>query len=254
MREWKFSIARFRCRQNFNILLTILISCVFFAALSTGETADDDEVAPGVKLPSTCEVCKVLTAELDERLQKTGKSHDTIDTGYGMEKKAKKKYKQSELRLIESMDRVCDEVLKYRVHKERTDSTRFAKGMSDTFKTLHGLVYGFNLLHLQLIQMVNPINERQNKGVKVDIGMPYELWDDPSAEVADMKTKCEKMIEDHEDDIEEWYYHHQDEKPLKRYLCSERVLNPGEDKCLDEVWSGKKDSGEEKQKGDKSEL
>jgi hypothetical protein len=40
--------------------------------------------------------------------------------------------------------------------------------MSTTFKTLHGLV---------------------DKGVKVDLGIPYELWDKPSAEVTHMKTQ-----------------------------------------------------------------
>lgn len=46
----------------------------------------------------------------------------------------------SELRLLESLDGLCEKILEYNIHKERTDSTRFAKGMSQTFKTLHGLV------------------------------------------------------------------------------------------------------------------
>lgn len=74
----------------------------------------------------------------------------------------------SELRLIESLEAVCDELLSYNVHKERTDSTRFAKGMSTTFRTLHGLV---------------------EKGVKVDLGIPEDLWDKPSAEVTYLKTQ-----------------------------------------------------------------
>ena len=41
-------------------------------------------------------------------------------------------------------------------------SYRFAKGMSETFSTLHGLV---------------------NKGVKVELGIPYDMWDEPSAPV-----------------------------------------------------------------------
>lgn len=45
-----------------------------------------------------------------------------------------------ELRLLESLDGVCDKILEYNIHKERTDSSRFAKGMSQTFQTLHGLV------------------------------------------------------------------------------------------------------------------
>ena len=43
-------------------------------------------------------------------------------------------YKKSETRLIESTEDVCEQVLKYNIHKERKDSTRFAKGMSETFQ------------------------------------------------------------------------------------------------------------------------
>lgn len=49
-------------------------------------------------------------------------------------------FKFRELRLVESMENICERILQYNIHKERTDSTRFAKGMSQTFKTLHGLV------------------------------------------------------------------------------------------------------------------
>lgn len=66
------------------------------------------------------------------------------------------------------MDGICELMLQYNIHKERKDSTRFARGMSTTFRTLHGLV---------------------NKGVKVDLGIPYDLWDKPSAEITNLKTQ-----------------------------------------------------------------
>lgn len=116
-------------------------------------------------------VCKILATELEERLEETGKTHDVIETGYALDDvkpKKKKEYKKSELRLVESLDGVCDRILQYNIHKERTDSTRFAKGMSQTFQALHGLV---------------------DKGVKVELGIPYELWDKPSAEITNMKTQ-----------------------------------------------------------------
>lgn len=108
------------------------------------------------------------------------------------------------------MENVCERVLTYNVHKERTDSTRFAKGMSETFQTLHGLV---------------------DKGVKVDLGMPYELWDKPSVEVTQMKSQCESLLEQHEEVIETWYYKHQEHTPLINYLC-ERYLHHSETDCL----------------------
>lgn len=48
--------------------------------------------------------------------------------------KKKTKYAKSELRLIETLDSVCEKLLDYRIHKERTDSSRFDRGMSETFR------------------------------------------------------------------------------------------------------------------------
>ncbi|XP_076365987.1 FGF signaling regulator protein canopy b [Tachypleus tridentatus] len=181
-----------------------------------------EEELYGVKYPNSCEVCKYLVLELENRLQETGKSHDVIETGYELDDSARKKtkYKVSELRLLDSLDGICDKLLDYNIHKEREDSTRFAKGMSTTFKVLHDLV---------------------DKGVKVDLGIPYDLWDKPSAEVSQLKTQCESLIEKHEGDIENWYFHHQD-VPLRQYLCVNRALRKGDNGCLDEVFVSKKES------------
>lgn len=143
--------------------------------------------------------------------------------------KKRTEYRHSELRLIESLENICDQVLEYNVHKERTDSTRFAKGMSQTFKTLHGLV---------------------NKGVKVDLGMPEELWDKPSAEITRLKTQCETLLEDHEETIEDWYYKHQDRLSLIDYLCVEKALKGQSTDCLSEELTVEDANA----KGDKSEL
>ena len=95
----------------------------------------------------------------------------------------------------------------YNIHKERDDWTRFARGQSETFQTLEGLVspdwkrnchFIFLMYHLQV-----------DKGVKVDIGIPHELWKKPSAEVTNLKTQCESLMEEHEEDIEDWYFKHQ---------------------------------------------
>ena len=42
--------------------------------------------------------------------------------------------------MIETIDTVCEKLLEYNVHKERKDSTRFARGTSETFQALDGLV------------------------------------------------------------------------------------------------------------------
>lgn len=135
-----------------------------------------------------------------------------------MKPKKRTQYRRSELRLLESLENVCDRVLTYNLHKERKDSTRFAKGMSQTFQTLHGLV---------------------DKGVKVDLGIPYELWDNPSVEVTHMKNQCENLLEQFEPVIEKWYFEQQDSVPLIRYLCEDRALKNSNSECLYEVVSDK---------------
>lgn len=148
--------------------------------------------------------------------------------------KKRKEYSKSELRLIESLENICDRVLQYNLHKERKGSTRFAKGMSQTFKTLHGLV---------------------NKGVKVELGMPYELWDEPSAEVSRLKTQCESLVEQYEDDVEDWYYNKQDQGvSLIKHLCEDVILSTEDSSCLYEVFNDDEEDKDKKDKGSNDEL
>lgn len=177
---------------------------------------ESPEEQQGVKYANKCEVCKVVATELEARLDETGKTHDVLEIGYSVDDvqpKKKKEYKKSELRLVESTEDLCDRVLEYNIHKERVDSTRFAKGMSQTFKTLHGLV---------------------DKGVKVDLGIPYELWDKPSVEITTLKTQCEDLLENYDADIEDWYFNYQGKVPLTEHLCSQRALKGGDTSCLKE--------------------
>ena len=146
---------------------------LLFCGASSGSESFEEE-AYGVKFASDCEVCKVVAIEFESRLLESAKKHDVIETGYSHTKEKKKtKYVVSELRLIETLDGICDRILEYNIHKERKDSSRFAKGQSETFRTLEGLVA---------------------KGVKVDIGIPHELWNKPSAEVTQLKTQCEQLL------------------------------------------------------------
>jgi hypothetical protein len=95
------------------------------------------------------------------------------------------------------------------------------------------------------------------KGVKVDLGMPKELWHKPSAEITHLKTQCESLIESHEEDIEDWYFSHQSKQSLEDYLCRQRALKGAKDQeCLEDenrVSKKKKKSSnkkDKKQKGD----
>jgi len=55
-----------------------------------------------------------------------------------------------ELRLTEAIHEphICENILQYNVHAERKGSLRYAKGMSETMQTLHGLVYVYLMLFM----------------------------------------------------------------------------------------------------------
>ncbi|KAM9155795.1 protein canopy homolog 3 [Pangshura tecta] len=194
------------------LLLPLLLS-----PAPAGGAADDTE---WVRLPSKCEVCKYVAVELKSAFEETGKTKEVIDTKYGFldGKGSGIKYTQSDIRLIEVTETICKRLLDYNLHKERSGSNRFAKGMSETFETLHNLVH---------------------KGVKVVMDIPYELWNETSAEVADLKKQCDVLVEEFEDVIEDWYRHHQKED-LAQFLCANHVLKGKDTSCLAEQWSSKK--------------
>ncbi|KAK4871462.1 hypothetical protein RN001_015586 [Aquatica leii] len=122
------------------------------------------------------------------QLQETGYALDDV------EPKKKKEYHKSELKLIEKRESVCERILEYSIHKERDDSNRFAKSMSQTFQTLH---------------------------VLVELGILYELWDKPSVEVTNMTTQRQTALKQNKRDLEDWYWNHQN-VPLKDDLCRDR--------------------------------
>lgn len=186
---------------------------LLFWVCFVGSSGEDD------RLPNKCEVCKFLTVELQGALEKTGRSKEVLELGEVLDtgkRRRKIKYNTSETRLAEALDDICEGILQYKVHAERPGSLRYAKGASQTMTTLKNLV---------------------QKGVQVDLGVPFELWDEPSVEVTDMKKQCETMLEEYEDIVEEWYFHHQDER-LENFLCQTHVLKNSDQECLKEVWKG----------------
>lgn len=167
----------------------------------------------GVRYPNACEACKFLTIELEDRFHKLGQTSRVIESGYHLDgPKKKTKYTRSELYFIEALENVCDTMLEYNIHKERNDSNRFDKSISTTFDTLNKLV---------------------DKGVKVDLGIPHDLWDSPSAEITALKQQCEDYLEKYDDIIEQWYWGSREQK-LQQYLCRDRVLNKDQQSCLDD--------------------
>ena len=68
----------------------------------------------------------------------------------------------------------------------------------------------------------------------MELGIPHELWDKPSAEITHLKTQCETLLEDYEESIEEWYSTLQPKYQLQHYLCRMKILPKKEQQCLNE--------------------
>ena len=89
-----------------------------------------------------------------------------------------------------------------------------------------------------------------------------------NAQVTQLKTQCESLLEKHEEDIEDWYFEKQDEVEstlssksssswskfqvsFEEYVCRERALKKGEDSCLGEkLQKLKKKNKSKKEKGE----
>ncbi|XP_020834856.1 protein canopy homolog 4 [Phascolarctos cinereus] len=207
----------------------LLLFCFLLLALrSCSGKQKKKEEEEEEHLPSKCEVCKILSLELQGELNRSSRSRELLELGQVLDTGKRKRqvpYSTSEVRLEEALENLCEQILDYSVHAEHKGSLRYAKGQSETMATLKGLV---------------------QKGVKVDLGIPLELWDEPSVEVAFLKKQCELMLESFEDVIEDWYFHHQ-ELPLQQFLCEGHVLGKEEMDCLQETWT--EESREQNEKG-----
>ncbi|VDD92740.1 unnamed protein product, partial [Enterobius vermicularis] len=171
----------------------IFLVCLILTIVSLGYCSDEDVV----DLPDKCEACVIFARELESQLH-------SVERKKGAEKK------RDELTLIEILDKFCDVILQYKVHKEKQGLDRFQKAESQTMKTLHKL---------------------KDRGVKVELGIPYDLWDQPSAEVVFLKQQCDLILEEYENAIERWYYLKQ-RSALQQFLCEERVLKGKDASCI----------------------
>ena len=109
--------------MNMNHLHPLVIAAIL--ALMSRASADRfDEDTYGVKYADECEVCKIVTNEIELLLSESAKKSEVIETGYSVERKKKKtKYVKSELRLVETMEEVCERILKYNIHPGLTSKT-----------------------------------------------------------------------------------------------------------------------------------
>jgi len=110
------------CRIIFNIEAK--------SAKKDGPVADMRYITKDV---SDCEVCRVLANRLEDQFEQTGRYYQVIDTGYNFEDRFgfgsgsnRRDYRKSQLRLIESTERVCEHIFTENMEYERklNDSSR----------------------------------------------------------------------------------------------------------------------------------
>jgi len=205
--------------MNHPSALFLLMLVVGGYAGPKGDDDVDETDKHGVREPTPCEVCRILAFELNEQLLKTDKK-ETILIGHALDGDSGKSfkrinYRKSEIRLTEVLEQVCGDIERYQIHAEHKRGVmRYRKHMSETMTTLNGL---------------------RLKGVKVELGIPEDLWNSTSAETSKLKRQCDKLLEEAEDAITEWYWRDGDKKNILDYLCRELLLKDEADKvCLDE--------------------
>ncbi|KAI3383867.1 hypothetical protein SNEBB_003937 [Seison nebaliae] len=116
--------------------------------------------------PTDCEVCDLTTKELTKFLSESGTFRSAI-------------------KLEELKESICENFLKYSYHAEKKGIGRFAPGRSQTMNTLHKL---------------------KDRGVKVELGIPEQKWDLPSIEIENLRIRCDSLMEEEEDIIDDWYF------------------------------------------------
>uniref|UniRef100_A0A0K0DXX2 DUF3456 domain-containing protein n=2 Tax=Strongyloides stercoralis TaxID=6248 RepID=A0A0K0DXX2_STRER len=122
-------------------------------------------------LPSKCESCSVIAREFKNELFKIKNLPKTISRN-----------KAEEL-FLELSENVCQNMLSYRLDPTRDSGIeRFFKGTPEALRQL---------------------KELRDKGVKITMDVPEDLWDKPGVESSLLKQHCENILEEFEDIIVE---------------------------------------------------
>uniref|UniRef100_A0AC35G4A5 DUF3456 domain-containing protein n=1 Tax=Panagrolaimus sp. PS1159 TaxID=55785 RepID=A0AC35G4A5_9BILA len=117
--------------------------------------------ANNIQMPTKCEGCLILSREIETVFSK-------LNTKIGKE--------DAEIWLIEQLETVCEEMLHFKIHKEKSGIDKFSPDSSKTMKTLKNL------------------------------RMPEDLWEAPSVETEMLQKYCETIIEKYESEIETWFW------------------------------------------------
>ncbi|KJE89659.1 hypothetical protein CAOG_001094 [Capsaspora owczarzaki ATCC 30864] len=163
-----------------------------------------------------CDVCEIVVDELEEDLARSARSKSVLSTGYTMDlkgdMKAKKRiaYKNSEVRLIEALERVCGTPLdKYRTNYWNKDLPKFIRRVGTINKEEEA-----DMFQVEHAQGDSPTELLMNVREQL-LNQFGHMTDDHN----ELKVACGQLVERFETEIQEWFANYQDERKLKEYLC-----------------------------------
>lgn len=174
---------------------------------------------------------------MEKELEKTADSPLMMDTSHRLDSQGnlhsgKIPYRMSEVRLIEAMEKVCSGMFAYDLQTDDESAFRYHRK-----RNLAGMS-----------KLMEALSDRTRK-MKLPNNM--EALIDPKGHLGVLKTKCNILIEEYEDDITEWYQKHQESTSLTDYLCAQRAVKDAQaclsQKLLDKL---KSDDNEDQTEND----
>ncbi|KAK2570471.1 Protein canopy 4 [Acropora cervicornis] len=155
-----------------------------------------------------------ITKFHDEASLRPTKCQEDIPRGYVLEDLEDHDknihYERSELRLMDVLDSLCQRMKLYQARAG--PDFPYIKGAKS-----------------QLREVMDDLTQRSK--VKLNYELPDEVVEDYTYEMGRLKFKCIHLLEQHEEDLTQWYFSDQNEN-LMSWLCVERVLDENERDCL----------------------
>ncbi|PIC21605.1 hypothetical protein B9Z55_026379 [Caenorhabditis nigoni] len=164
-------------------------------------------------MPTKCEICALVSIEFE---QQSAKVHNSYENTFFVSQIVLMSilFQRLTSEFADLTEKICEGFNEFKIHKEKSGLERFSRAPSKTMETL---------------------KEMRNKGVKVELGMPYEMWDQPPAEIIALRQGCESILEDYEDLIEEWFLQKLHLKHLLNQLCSQNYIKRGDRSCYADI-------------------
>uniref|UniRef100_A0A7E4VC65 DUF3456 domain-containing protein n=1 Tax=Panagrellus redivivus TaxID=6233 RepID=A0A7E4VC65_PANRE len=126
------------------------------------------------------------------------------------------------------VDDFCRGLLALRVHHGVIGPARFSPEMSEIMKFAKRM---------------------RDQGTEVNIGLSEDLWDAPSVEISRLQSDCDAILEEHEEEIETWYYQRlksgSDPPSLEATLCQSHFSTACSTSALSETPETEHDPNDE---------